>query len=387
MFQRQLTAEVQEMMGYYPIVTIIGPRQSGKTTLVRALYPNLPYVSLEDPDQRRLVSEDPRAFLTTYDQGAIIDEVQRYPEILSYLQRIVDEKKQNGLFILTGSHQLALQGAITQSLAGRTAILKLLPLSMYELNQDQITYDLDDYLYNGMYPRLYQNQIPPTKFYRDYVQTYVERDVRQLIQLKDLSLFQKFIHLCAGYIGQLINHDSLSNALGVSSTTVKNWLSILETSFITFRLAPYYENFGKRIIKSHKLYFYDVGLATYLLNYRTKNDLNFSPMRGALVENFIILELLKNHFNQGIEPNMYFYRDNQQKEIDLILKSGDQLLPIEIKSAQTFTPSFLTNLKYFQQLSGERCKTGYLIYNGSQTQQLGTIQLMNYKQLSDIPLY
>ncbi len=385
MFIRQLTHELQEMMKIYPVVTLIGPRQSGKTTLVRTMYPDLPYVSLENPDEKRLAIADPRAFLDRYKQGAIIDEVQRYPELLSYLQGIVDEQKQNGMFILTGSHQLALHEAITQSLAGRTAILKLLPLSIRELTQNQVSYELNDYLYQGMYPRCYQNNIPPTKFYRDYMLTYVERDVRQMIQLKDLSLFQQFLHLCAGYVGQLINHDALSNALGISAGTVKQWISILEASFIIFRLPPYYENFGKRIIKSHKLYFYDVGLATYLLDLRDKKDLEYSPMRGALVENFIILELLKNRFNQGIEPSMYFYRDNNQKEIDLILKSGMQLLPIEIKSSQTFTPSFLKGLKYFKQLVGERCETGYLVYAGQQTQRIGEFYLINFKQLNRIP--
>ncbi|OGV27767.1 MAG: AAA family ATPase [Legionellales bacterium RIFCSPHIGHO2_12_FULL_37_14] len=384
MFIRQLAHELQDMMKYYPIVTLIGPRQSGKTTLVKELYPNLPYVSLENPDEKRLASTDPVSFLARFPNGAIIDEVQRYPELLSYLQGIVDKQKQNGLFILTGSHQLALHGAITQSLAGRTAILKLLPFNMQELSQNKVFYDINDYLFQGMYPRCYQNDIPPTKFYRDYMQTYVERDVRQMIQLKDLSLFQQFLHLCAGYVGQLINLDSLSNALGISATTVKHWISILEASFIVFRLPPYYENFGKRIIKSHKLYFYDVGLATYLLDIKDKKDLAYSPMRGSLVENFIILELLKNRLNQGIEPSMYFYRDNSQKEIDLILKNGAQLIPIEIKSAQTFTTAFLQGLTYFKQLVGQRCKTGYLIYTGHQAQKLGDFHLINFRQLGEI---
>lgn len=384
MFNRELAAELQSMMGYYPIVTVIGPRQSGKTTLVRSLYPLLPYVSLENPDDRRLAEMDPRSFLERFPEGAIIDEVQRHPELLSYLQGIVDERNQPGLFILTGSHQLALHEAISQSLAGRTAILKLLPLSMHELSQNQQTYSLDDYLFQGMYPRIYQNHIPPTKFYRDYMQTYLERDVRQMIQIKDLSLFQQFLHLCAGYVGQLLNHDALSNAIGVSASTIKHWLSILEASFIIFRLPPYYENFGKRIIKSHKLYFYDVGLASYLMDFRDKKELAHSHMRGSLVENLVILEMLKNHLNLGIEPSMYFYRDNNQREVDLILKSGTELLPIEIKSSKTFTASFLSGLTYFKQLVGDRCKTGYLVYAGEQTQKIGDFQLINYKKLQSL---
>lgn len=384
MFNRQLAIELQEMMRYYPIVTIIGPRQSGKTTLVRALYPDRPYVSLENPDERRLAMADPRSFLERFPDGAIIDEVQRYPEILSYLQGVVDDRQQNGLFILTGSHQLALHEAITQSLAGRTAILKLLPLSMHELDQKETAFTLDDYLFHGMYPRLYQSKIPPEKFYRDYTQTYLERDVRQMVQVKDLTLFQQFLHLCAGYTGQLINHDTFSHALGVSASTIKHWLSILEASFIIFRLAPYYENFGKRIIKSHKLYFYDVGLACYLMDLSDKKQVQHSPQRGNLVENFVILEILKNCLNKGVEPSMYFYRDSNQNEVDLILKSGQILLPIEIKSSKTYTPSFIKGLQYFKNLVQERCDTGYLVYAGSQEQRLGIFHLINFKHLACI---
>jgi len=379
MFQRELATELQEMMRYYPIVTVIGPRQSGKTTLVKTLYPERPYVSMENPDERRLAEADPRAFLARFPDGVIIDEVQRYPDLLSYIQGVVDELNQNGLFILTGSHQLALHEAVSQSLAGRTAILKLLPLSQSELSQSGVDYSLDDYFFQGMYPRLYQNAIPPDKFYRDYMLTYLERDVRQMIQIKDLSLFQQFLHLCAGYVGQLVNHDALSNALGISASTVKSWLSILEASFIIFRLKPYYENFGKRIIKSSKLYFYDVGLASYLLDFRDKKELAFTPMRGSLMENFVILDILKNHLNRGVEPSMYFYRDNSQHEVDLILKSGSMLIPVEIKSSQTFHPSFLKGLTYFQNLVKERCNKGYLIYAGEYTQRVGSVELIQYK--------
>ena len=384
MFNRQLATELQEMMQYYPIVTILGPRQSGKTTLVKLLYPNLPYVSLENPDDRQLAALDPRAFLARFPDGAIIDEVQRYPALLSYLQGIVDDHNQTGLFILTGSHQLALHEAITQSLAGRTAILKLLPLSMNELSQNNEIYTLDDYLFQGMYPRVYQRDIPPAKFYRDYMLTYLERDVRQMVQIKDLNLFQQFLQLCAGYVGQLINNDALSNALGVSASTIKQWLSILEASFIVFRLPPFYENLGKRLIKSHKLYFYDVGLATYLMGFRDKKELLYSPMRGHLVENFVILDLLKNNLNRGIEPNFSFYRDNNQNEIDLILKSGTHLIPVEIKSSQTFTPSFLKGLTYFKNLVGDRCEMGYLVYAGAQTQRIGAFEITNFRNCEKI---
>lgn len=384
MYHRELAAELKNMMGYYPIVTVIGPRQSGKSTLVRTLYPDMPYVSMENPDDRRLAATDPRYFLERFPNGAIIDEVQRQPEILSYLQGIVDQHNLTGQFILTGSHQLALHEAITQSLAGRTAILKLLPLSMSELLQKNHTLTLDEYLFQGMYPRVYNHHIPPTTFYRDYTQTYLERDVRQMIHVKDLLLFQQFLHLCAGHIGQLLNHDSLSHALGVSASTIKHWLSILEASFIIFRLAPYYENFGKRIIKSHKLYFYDLGLASYLLDMTDLKQIQYSPHRGHLVENFVILEIKKQYFNNGIDPSMYFYRDSNQNEIDLILKSGPQLLPVEIKSSKTYIPAFLKGLIYFKNLVGEHCQTGYVVYAGTQEQRLGDFHLINFSHLNRI---
>lgn len=381
--ERQLTKEIQSMMTYYPIVTVIGPRQSGKSTLVQMLYPDMPYVSLEDPDTRRLAMADPRNFLERFPEGGILDEIQRCPELLSYLQSLVDRRKQNGLFILTGSHQLALHEAITQSLAGRTAIIKLLPFSMQELKAFK-TIALDDYLFQGMYPRLYEHDIPSPIFYRDYLQTYLERDVRLMINVKDLSIFQQFMHLCSGLVGQILNYDSLSNMLGVSSHTIKQWISVLEASFIIFRLQPYYENFGKRIIKSHKLYFYDVGLASFLADIHEPKQLQRDPLRGHLFENFIILEILKNHLNQGIEPSMYFYRDSNQNEIDLILKSGNKLIPIEIKSSKTYNHFFLKGLSYFKNLTQERCAQGYIIYTGEQEQSVDGFKLINYLNISEI---
>lgn len=269
LLDRDLTHELHQMALSYPVITLLGPRQSGKTTMVRKLFPHKPYVSLENPDERALAESDPRAFLERFPQGAILDEIQRQPQLLSYIQGIVDEKETLGLFILTGSYQLELHESITQSLAGRTAILKLLPFTIAELSAYNVQLTLDDYLLHGMYPRIYKNNLNPNKFYRDYVQTYVERDVRKMINIKDLSLFQNFLKLCAGRIGQIFNAQHISNELGISYHTVNNWLSILEASFLVFRLQPYFENFGKRIIKSSKLYFTDVGLATYLLDIST----------------------------------------------------------------------------------------------------------------------
>lgn len=381
---RQLEEEALSMASQYPIVTIIGPRQSGKTTLVKKLFPHKPYVSLENLDERSFAENDPRAFLERFPQGAILDEIQRQPNLLSYIQGIVDETDLKGMFILTGSHQLALHESITQSLAGRTAILKLLPYSIHELSQNSLSFTLDDFLFNGMYPRVYKDHINPTKFYRDYVQTYVERDVRKMINLKDLALFQQFLKLCAGRIGQVLNFTSLSNDLGVSYHTVNHWISILEASFLVFRLQPYFQNFGKRIIKSPKLYFTDVGLATYLLDISSVEQLLRDPLRGNLVENFIICDLVKNRLNQGFEPSFYFYRDSNNNEIDLIFKTGNLLIPIEIKASKTFNTLFLKGLKYFHDLTQERSPTGLLIYAGEQEQRIENFHVINFKNASEV---
>ncbi len=341
-------------------------------------------MSLENPDDRALALSDPRGFLNKYPSGAILDEIQQAPELLSYIQGIVDEKNEKGLFILTGSYQLALHQSITQSLAGRTAVLKLLPLSITELNAT-IQFDhLDQYLYQGMYPRIYDDKIDPTKYYRDYVQTYIERDVRQLVNVKDIAQFQKFIKLCAGRIGQLFNASNLSNELGVSHHTVQQWLSILEASFVTFRLEPYFENLGKRITKSAKLYFTDVGLAAYLLDIRDPGQIERDPLRGNLAENFIVMEFVKNALNLGQDPACYFYRDSNGNEVDLIYKKANQLIPIEIKSSQTFHRGFLKGLEYFKKLVPDRCLNGYVVYAGMQEQKVGLFGVVNYRHINKI---
>lgn len=381
---REISHELLDMSKHYPIVTVLGPRQSGKTTLVKKLFPQKEYVSLENLDERNFANSDPRGFLERFPDGAIFDEIQREPALLSYLQEIVDNADTNGLFILTGSHQLELHASITQSLAGRTAILKLLPFTLSELSEHLPVQTLDDYLLTGMYPRVYKNNLNPTKFYRDYVQTYIERDVRKMINLKDLDLFQKFLKLCAGRIGQIFNKQNLSNELGVSSSTVSNWLSVLEASFLVFSLPPYFENFGKRMIKSPKLYFTDVGLAAYLLDIHTPQQLARDPLRGQLVENLVISEFLKNQFNRGFEAGLYFYRDSNQNEVDLLFKSGNQLIPIEIKSSKTFHHDFLKGIKYFQSIVPDRMPFGMLIYAGEQEQKIEFTHLFNYKSMKKI---
>lgn len=378
-FQREISPEVQDMAKSYPVVTLLGPRQSGKTTLVRHLFPDKPYASLENPDERAFAEQDPRGFLEAYPDGAILDEIQRLPVLLSYIQGIVDEVPDTkGMFILTGSHQKELHQSVSQSLAGRTALLTLYPLCISELSQHVHYNELDEYLYYGMYPRLYHDTLNPTKFYRSYLQTYVERDVRQMINVKDLSQFQRFIKLCASRVGQLFNANNIGNELGVSSNTVHHWVSILEASFILFRLPPYFENFGKRVIKSPKLYFTDVGLATYCLDIHDISQLRRDPLRGQLAENLVVLDLIKHRVNRGLEPACYFYRDSNQNEVDVIMKRGHELIPIEIKASKTFHPSFLKGLNYFKALVQERCKVGYLFYAGEREQNIHSFMVKHF---------
>lgn len=379
MYHRSAASELKSLAKTYPIVTVLGPRQSGKTTLVQHTFPHKSYVNLEALDTQELAKMDPRAFLEQYPSGAILDEIQRVPTLLSYLQLIVDESQTKGMFILTGSHQLELHQAITQSLAGRTALLHLLPMSLSELADAGFELSLDEALLKGGYPRIYKDDLDPTKAYRNYFQTYVERDLRQLIQLKDLTQFQRFMRICVGRIGQLLNLEGICNDVGISSHTVKNWISILEASFILFRLQPYHENFGKRVIKSPKIYFTDVGLATYLLGIENKEQLSRDPLKGHLVENLVILELLKERLNKGLDPHLYFFRDTHGHEVDLIFQSGHQLVPIEIKAAQTFNKEFLKNISYFQQLVGDRCVQGALIYAGTQEQNINSVRILNYR--------
>lgn len=377
--KREIEEEIKNMASSYPVVTLIGPRQSGKTTVARKLFADKSYVSLENIDERTLAQEDPKGFLDRFPNGCIIDEIQREPSILSYIQTIIDNEDIKGKYILTGSHQLKLSENINQSLAGRTAILTLLPLTISELQKANVNIELDDYLFNGMYPRIYKDKLDPTKLYKNYTQTYLERDVRQIINLKDLSLFQKFLKLCAGRIGQVLSASNISNEVGVSHKTIQNWLSVLEASFIIFRLPPYFENFGKRVIKSPKLYFTDIGLATYLLDINDVSQISRDPLRGSLVENMIILDIYKTFLNKGMAPPLYFYRDSQKNEVDLIIKSGNSLMPIEIKSSKTFQVSFLKNLEYFHKLAANKAENGLLIYNGEQEQQIRSNKIINYK--------
>ncbi|HYF98335.1 MAG TPA: ATP-binding protein [Coxiellaceae bacterium] len=374
---------VKKLAKQFPVIALIGPRQSGKTSLVRHLFKDKAYVNLESPDVLQAIKLDPRSFLQQHPDGAVIDEVQHFPELLSYLQTSVDEKQIPGFFILTGSHQLMLHEAITQSLAGRVALLTLLPLSIHELSITEEN-SVDGCIFNGFYPRLHQEHIDPALFYQFYFQTYVERDVRMLINLKDLSLFQHFMRLCASRAAQVMNIQSLGNEIGVSFHTIKHWLSILEASFILFRLPPYFENFGKRFIKMPKFYFTDVGLAAYLLGIRNVDQLSRDPLRGHLFENMVVLDFLKTRLNHGLDSELYFYRDSQQHEIDLIFREGHELVPVEIKASATFHPEFLKNIHYFQKLTQDRVKKSYVIYSGEKSMQIQSSRLINYTKIESI---
>jgi predicted AAA+ superfamily ATPase len=379
MIYRTITKELLTQLREYPVVTVIGPRQAGKTTLVRNVLPDYSYVSLEDPDNRQLANDDPKAFLKRYSGKTIFDEVQRTPHLLSYLQGIVDEEGTNGRFVLTGSHQLELRAAITQSLAGRTGILHLLPLSIGELHDAKISFDdFESYIVQGFLPRVYDQHQRPRTAYANYYQTYVEKDVRQLIQLKDVSLFEKFIKLLAGRVGQIINYQSLSNDVGVGAPTIKQWLSILEASFIIFKLPPYYKNFGKRVIKSPKYYFTEIGLLAYLLGIEKNTQVSRDPLVGNIFENLAVIEVLKSRYNQGRNAELYYFRDSNGNEIDLLCKTGDGLVGVEIKSASTWNNSFSKSLTNFSE-SNEKLAGRIVVYSGSRIDLSSGVQVRSYK--------
>jgi predicted AAA+ superfamily ATPase len=364
MILREIRKKLKEYAGSFRSVLIVGPRQSGKTTLAKHCFPRKPYVSLENMDERALAIEDPRAFLSRFPKGAILDEVQRAPILLNYLQEVLDQTKEDGLFILTGSNNILLQESISQTLAGRIGVLDLLPLSYREIHAIDKKTDLHNCILKGFYPEIYDRSRKPALWYPSYIRTYIERDVRQIRQIDNISLFQKFIKLCAGRIGQQLNVAALSNEAGIDVRTVHSWLSVLESSYIVYLLQPFHQNYNKRLVKSPKLYFYDTGLACSLLNIKTINELSFSHFKGVLVENLLITELVKNNLNNQLGYQYYYWRDNNGVEIDLIQEASHELLPIEIKSAQTYTSDFTKNLKKF--MSYSETKKGIVLYDGKQ---------------------
>lgn len=384
MIERDISKELVESAAEYPVVTILGPRQSGKTILVQMTFPDKSYFSLEDPDVRAAAEADPRGFLSQAGDGAILDEAQRLPILLSYIQGIVDKARKPGRFILTGSHQPRLHEAISQSLAGRTAMLTLWPFSFSELRHYKSDWRAFELIVRGCFPRLHEESLEPRRFYNGYLQTYVERDVRALINLRDLSRFQQFLTLLAGRVGQIVNFTSLSNDVGVSATTIKNWLSVLKASYVVFELPPFFQNIRKRVVKSPKIYFTDVGLAAFLLGIHMEEQAFRDPLRGGLYENLVIAEIVKGALNRGIRPEVYFFRDSHGAEVDLVIREGDVLTPVEIKSASTFTTEFVKGLERFRALAAGRVTAGAVLYNGEQRFGIQGAHIFNPLHVEDL---
>lgn len=378
---RDIATVMLEMYQYFPVITMTGPRQSGKTTLLRKVFKQLPYYSLENLDVRHFALNDPIGFLTQHQEGMILDEVQNAPDLLSYIQGLVDENREKR-FILSGSSQFSVIKKVTQSLAGRTGVLELLPLSYKEVKTEADKKTLDELLLIGFYPVLYTAENTPKLFYPSYVKTYLERDVRDLLQIKDIIQFQTFLRLCAGRIGSLFNASELSSEVGVSVNTIKSWLSVLQASYIFKLLPPFYENIRKRLTKTPKLYFCDIGLACYLLGIETEQQLARDKMRGHLFENFIVMEAFKNRHNQGKDSNLFFYRDSNGVEVDLLLKNGNDYSAIEIKSSQTYHPEFEIGIQSLSTLLENRLTNKAILYAGDFENETAEIQLFNYKNMN-----
>ncbi len=380
MIRRQLSQEIQVLATEFPVVAILGPRQSGKTTLAKALFPSYRYVSLEDYDMRGFAEEDPRGFLERYDGQCILDEIQRVPQLMSYLQSHVDLRNAPGDYIITGSHNFFLMEQISQSLAGRVGITRLLPFSLEELRMYE--YTPEQFLYRGFYPRIYDKGIRPASFYRSYLETYIEKDVRQLKQITKLGEFRKFLGLLAGRAGQELNLLAVSDECGVTQTTLSDWLTVLEASFLIFRLRPFHKNYNKRLVKRPKIYFYDTGLLCHLLGIRKEEELDTHFLRGSIFENLIIGEFMKQRCNHAEAFDLYYWRDNHKKEIDLIVQAGQLSLAVEIKSGKTFHPRFFGGLRYWEKLTDADPGDMYLLYGGDSSYTREGIHVCSWK---DIP--
>ena len=387
MIHRQLTDKLKESAGYFPVVTLLGPRQSGKTTLVKTVFNKHNYVSVEDFDVRMLANTDPRLFFETYanDSGLIIGEIQHAPELLSYIQTIVDREKKKGYFILTGSQNILVNRAITQSLAGRMAILTLFPLSISELRDAELLPEtLEDALLQGSYPSVFSDKTPPLETYRYYIRSYIERDVRDLKNISNLSLFKHFLQLCAGRSGQLVNFTSLGNDLGVDHKTISSWVSILEATYVIFLLYPYNKNITKRVTKTPKLYFVDTGIACSLLNIKTLKELRHHPLRGSLIETYIISDLFKQYYNLNLEPSLYFWRDHAGNEIDCIVDEALYTIPVEIKSSKTSSPEFFKQLQTWKTIASTPSPKSYVMYGGEQNTRWPDAELLSWKSFGTL---
>jgi uncharacterized protein len=378
---RAMTTTLRSRADQFPVVTILGPRQSGKTTLCRQVFAHLPYANLERPDTREFARTDPRGFLAQFANGGVLDEIQRAPELLSYIQVDVDERKQNGRYILTGSHQLELARGISQSLAGRTALLRLLPLSIAELRGAGLYPSPDALLFSGLYPRIHSEGLEPSVVLGDYFQTYVQRDLRELMEIRHLDQFERFVRLLAGRVGQPLNLSALGAEAGVSGPTAKDWLALLEASFLVVRLAPWFSNLGKRLVKTPKIYFCDPGLAAWLLNVRSVEHLESHPLRGNLFENLMVIEAMKHFYNQGTSPPLYFYRDAHGTEVDLVVERGNSLHLAEIKSSMTVISDLTKNLLQVQKVLGDRVTRSALVYGGTETQRRSAFDVVPWYNL------
>ena len=384
MIQRGAANKIKQLARKFPAVGLLGPRQSGKTTLAKELFPKKPYISFENQDNVLLATKDPRAFLGQYKNGAIFDEIQRVPQLLSYMQGVIDAQPNKvGLFIITGSQNLLLLESISQTLAGRIAFIHLLPFSFTELEGSKYgKQSLNKLILNGGYPRLYDKKINPVDYYPNYLLTYVERDVRQIKNISNLALFQRFLKVCASRVGQEVNYTSIGNDTGVDQKTIMSWFGILEASFIAFRLQPFYKNLGKRLTQMPKLYFYDTGLCCSLLELENESHVNTHPLRGSLFENLIILELLKARYNNGQRGNLFYWRDRTGNEIDVLIDQSSQVIPVEIKTASTFNTDYVKGINYWKKVNPDT-KKAFVIYTGKSA-FLDSSQILNWKDLGVI---
>ncbi len=384
MIRRDIVEKIQKVSKSYGVISVTGPRQSGKTTLVKSLFPKHTYVNLENLAELEKVKGDPLKFLNSIKGGVIIDEIQKYPELLSYIQVSIDEDFKPSKFILTGSQNLLLLDKVSQSLAGRVSIVKLFPLSLSELQHDKKhKKDYIEQIYTGFYPAIYDKKLDPVEYYENYLNTYVQRDVRTIKNIGDLSGFVKFLKILATRIGQLLNLSEIGGQLGVSHKTITSWISILEASYIIFLLEPHFNNFGKRIIKSPKIYFTDVGLATNLLNLNAVEDIGNYYALGSLFENLVILDIYKEMINRGSRSNLYFFRDKGGNEVDLLIDRGNIVDPIEIKSSSSFHNDFLKGIEYYRSISGLE-KGGSIIYSGKSSWDLKNTKILNYLDLKKL---
>ena len=383
--ERAMGKTIMESLDYYPVIIITGPRQSGKSTLARHLFADYFYCSMENPDERSRALRDPRNFLDR-NTGMIIDEVQRTPDLLSYIQGIVDENPKKK-FVLTGSAQFSLLKSVSQSLAGRAAVFELLPLSLYEARTETASSEIDDILWKGAYPAIWSGARPAQSFYRNYTMTYIERDIREIGAVKDLDKFYAFLRLCAARAGSLFVASELSNELGISSHTVQAWLGILQASYLVFLLPPFFENIRKRLTRTSKLYFTDTGLLCYLLGIEDSAQLRFDRMKGHLFENFVITEALKHRFNCAKQSNLFFYRDSHGNEVDLLLKKGNSFRALEIKSSSTYHPQFSKGLEHIEKVLGGRIEQKAVVYTGISDKTNKGEPLLNYRDVHDFTFF